>query len=209
MDGLLFDTEGLYWEVGDTVLQRRGYRYSKQLQTRMMGRVGVAALQQMVDFHQLEDTPERLLEESDELFTEKLERGVPPIAGVPEWIAFLKQQQVPFGLATSSRRCFVDILFQTIAWKADLAFILTGDDVRQGKPHPEMYLRSADHLGISPQHMLVLEDSGNGCAAAVAAGACTVAIPSTHTRDQNFDGAVLIADTIGDSRLWSMIQPIE
>jgi len=208
MDGLLFDTEGLYWEVGDTVLQRRGYRYSKELQTRMMGRVGVAALQQMVDFHQLQDSPESLLEESDELFAEKLSAGVPPIDGVHEWLEFLKQHQVPFGLATSSRRRFVDILCQSISWKDDLAFVLTGDDVNQGKPHPEMYLRAADQLGISPAQMLVLEDSGNGCAAAVAAGACTVAIPNTHTRDQNFDGAALIADTIRDTRLRSMIVPM-
>ena len=208
MDGLLFDTEGLYWEVGDTVLQRRGYRYSKELQTRMMGRVGVAALEQMVDFHHLQDTPESLLEESDRLFSEKLERGVPLIAGVPEWIDFLKQQKIPFGLATSSRRCFVDILFQTIGWQDDLAFVLTGDDVQQGKPHPEMYLRAADQLSLAPSQMLVLEDSGNGCSAAVAAGACTVAIPSIHTQDQNFEGAVLIAESIRDPRLWSMIQPL-
>lgn len=209
MDGLLFDTEGLYWEVGDTVLQRRGFRYSKALQSRMMGRVGVAALQQMVDFHCLEDSPESLLEESDELFAEKLATGVPPIAGVPEWIDHLKTHEVPFGLATSSRRRFVDILFESIAWKQDLAFILSGDDVKHGKPHPEMYLRAATLLDISPEQMLVLEDSSNGCAAAIASGACTVAIPSIHTQDQSFDGAFLIADNIRDPRLWAMIEPAQ
>ena len=209
MDGLLFDTEGLYWEVGDTVLQRRGFRYSKELQSRMMGRVGVAALQQMVDFHSLEDSPESLLVESDELFADKLAAGVPPISGVTEWIDHLRTQQIPFGLATSSRRKFVEILFQTISWKQDLAFILTGDDVQHGKPHPEMYLRAATQLGISPEQMLVLEDSENGCIAAVASGACTVAIPSVHTRGQNFDGAHLIAESISDSRLWAMIAPAE
>ena len=205
MDGLLFDTEGLYWEVGDTVLQRRGFRYSKELQTRMMGRVGVAALQQMVEFHSLKESPESLLAESDELFADKLAAGVPPLSGVTSWIDHLRFHRVPFGLATSSRRRFVEILFETIPWKQDLAFILTGDDVEHGKPHPEMYLRAASQLGISPDQMLVLEDSGNGCAAAVAAGARTVAIPSIHTQDQKFDGAILIADNIRDARLWAMI----
>jgi beta-phosphoglucomutase-like phosphatase (HAD superfamily) len=54
--------------------------------------------------------------------------------------------------------------------------------------------------------MLVLEDSGNGCAAAIAARACTVAIPSIHTQDQNFEGAYLIAEHISDPRLWAMIE---
>ncbi|HBV62639.1 MAG TPA: HAD family hydrolase [Rhodopirellula sp.] len=205
MDGLLFDTEGLYWQVGDTVLQRRGLRYSKALQSRMMGRVGAAALQQMVDFHSLEDSPESLLAESDELFADMLAEGVPPIPGVPEWIDHLKTLQIPFGLATSSRRKFVDILFEPINWKQDLTFILTGDDVKHGKPHPEMYLRAAMELNVSPEQMLVLEDSSNGCAAAIAAGACTVAIPSIHTQDQSFQGAHLIADNISDPRLWAMI----
>ena len=207
MDGLLFDTEGLYWEVGDTVLQRRGFRYSKELQRRMMGRVGVAALQQMVEFHSLEESAESLLAESDELFANKLGAGIPPLSGVTSWIEHLKSHQIPFGLATSSRRRFVEILFETIPWKQDLAFILTGDDVEHGKPHPEMYLRAATQLGIPPEQMLVLEDSGNGCAAGIAAGACTVAIPSIHTRDQNFEGATLIAESISDPRLWAMIEP--
>jgi HAD superfamily hydrolase (TIGR01509 family) len=208
MDGLLFDTEGLYWEVGDTVLQRRGFRYSKELQTRMMGRVGVTALQQMVEFHSLNESPESLLAESDELFADKLAAGVPPLPGVTSWIEHLRSHQIPFGLATSSRRKFVEILFETIPWKQDLAFILTGDDVEHGKPHPEMYLRAATEFGIPPDQMLVLEDSGNGCAAAVTAGARTVAIPSIHTQDQNFDGAILIADSIRDARLWAMIHPV-
>ena len=207
MDGLLFDTEDLYWEVGDTVLQRRGFRYSKALQSRMMGRVGVAAVQQMVDFHSLEESPEILLAESDEIFAGKLAEGVPLIDGVSEWIEHLKTHQVPFGLATSNRRGFVDILFRDIPWRKDFAFTLTGDDVINGKPHPEMYLRAAGELGISPDQMLVLEDSGNGCAAAVAAGACTVAVPSIHTKDQDFTGATLLASSIRDSRLWAMIKP--
>lgn len=209
MDGLLFDTEGLYWEVGDQVLQRRGHRYSKALQQKMMGRVGVAALQQMVDFHGLTDSPEVLLAESDELYSGMLENGVPPMEGVNEWIALLKRTQIPFGLATSSRRRFVDVLFETIPWRDDLAFTLTGDDVTRGKPDPQMYLLAAERLGIEPAQMLVLEDSGNGCAAAVAAGAYTVAIPSEHTREQNFEGAKLVAESISDQRLHALVKPLE
>ena len=209
MDGLLFDTEGLYWEVGDQVLQRRGHLFSKTLQQRMMGRVGVAALQQMVDFHDLQESAETLLEESDELYAGMLEKGVPPMEGVNEWIALLKSRQIPFGLATSSRRKYVDVLFETIPWRDDLAFTLTGDDVTRGKPDPQMYLLAAERLGIEAAQMMVLEDSGNGCSAAVAAGAYTVAIPSVHTREQNFEGAMLIADSISDPRLRALVDPSE
>ncbi len=83
--------------------------------------------------------------------------------------------------------------------------MLTGDDVVNGKPHPEMYLKAAAAMSIDAGNMLVLEDSGNGCAAAVAAGAQTVAIPSKYTKSIRFDGAILIADSLLDERLHRLL----
>ena len=205
MDGLLFDTEKLFWDVGDTVLQRRGFRFSHELQQKMMGRVGTQALQQMVDHHELLDSAETLLAESNELYAERLVQGVDPMPGLEDWIRVLIESQVPFGLATSSQRKFVDVIFESIAWREQLAFVLTGDDVVNGKPHPEMYLSAAEKLGVQPAEMLVLEDSGNGCAAAVAAGAFAVAIPSEHTHGQDFSGAKMVVDSLLDPRLHALL----
>ena len=69
-----------------------------------------------------------------------------------------------------------------------------------------MYLQAAEQFKISPGNMLVLEDSGNGCAAAVAAGAMTVAVPNEHTESQNFSGAILVADSLLDPRLWDLLK---
>ncbi|KAA1258770.1 Phosphorylated carbohydrates phosphatase [Rubripirellula obstinata] len=205
MDGLLFDTEKLYWTVGDTMLVRRGLRYCHDLQQRMMGRVGVNAMIQMKDFHGLDDRPEDLLIESEQLYQEQLSAGVQPMPGLSNWIELLVESEVPFGLATSSRRQFVDVIFENIPWRNALSFVLTGDDVTHGKPHPEMYLAAASKFSIEPAEMLVLEDSQNGCAAAVAAGAVTVAIPNAHTAGQDFTGVALIADSLADPRLHGLV----
>ncbi len=205
MDGLLFDTERLYWTVGDTMLQRRGARYCSELQARMMGRIGLAAIAEMIDFHRLPDSPEELLSESDQLYGEMLVDQLQPMPGLNRWIDLLQRSGLPFGLATSSRRKFVDVILATTDWASSLAFILSGDDVTHGKPHPEMYLKAAERMSISPPRMLVLEDSGNGTAAAVAAGAITVSIPSPHTQGQNFAGAYLIAESLSDPRLESLL----
>ncbi len=206
MDGLLFDTEGLYWQVGETVLQRRGYRFCAELQERMMGRVGVDSVQQMIDFFSLDDSPETLMEESDEIYGSLLGDGLQPMPGLADWVRLLQESGLPFGLATSSRRKWVEVILERTAWRESLAFTLTGDDVVKGKPHPEMYLRAAEALRVRPDQMLVLEDSGNGCAAAVAARAIVVAVPSQHTREQNFEGAMLIADSLSDPRLIALIR---
>lgn len=172
----------------------------------MMGRVGVASVQQMIEFHDLADAPESLLAESDQLYAELLANDIQPMQGLDRWIGFLGQAGIPFGLATSSNRKFVNIIFESVEWQSQLSFVLTGDDVTRGKPDPEMYLKAAERLGIDPERMLVLEDSGNGCAAAVAAGAYTVAIPSEHTRGQDFTGAKLIAESLLDPRLWELLK---
>ncbi|MEM9644187.1 MAG: HAD-IA family hydrolase [Planctomycetota bacterium] len=206
MDGLLFDTEKLYFDVGDEVLRKRGHRFSVELQDRMMGRVGTNAMQQMIDFHQLDDTPEQLLEESDELFMKRLHSELRPMPGLTPWMQHLATSGLPHGLATSSRRQFVDVILPTVSWRSQLQYVLTGDDVIQGKPHPEIYLRAAEAMQINPEEMLVLEDSGNGTAAAVAAGAFTVAIPSEHTTNQDFSGANLVATSLSDERLLTLIR---
>lgn len=206
MDGLLFDTEGLYWQVSDTMLQRRGQRFCAELQQRMMGRVGVDAIQQLIDYFSLGESPHTLLAESEELYGNLLHDGLQPMPGLDEWIELLLASGLPFGLATSSRRKWVDVIFERISWRKSLAFTLTGDDVVNGKPHPEMYLKAADRLQVAAAEMLVLEDSGNGCAAAVAAAAQVVAVPSEHTKGQNFDGAMLVAESLQDAKLIELIR---
>jgi len=206
MDGLLFDTERLYWEVGDTVLRRRGHRFSVELQQRMMGRVGAAAMQQMIEFHDLDVDPQTLLDESEVLFDAMLKDQLRPMPGLGDWIELLRESRLPFGLATSSRRKFVDVILESVPWSDELAFRLTGDDVTRGKPDPQIYRMAAEALEIPVGRMLVLEDSGNGCAAAVAAGAVTVAVPSEHTRNQDFGGAALLADSLRDPRLGAMVR---
>lgn len=205
MDGLLFDTERIYWQVGDAVLKRRGYRYCESLQERMMGRVGTAATQQMIDFHALDDDAESLLEESNELYAELLPQLVRPMPGLDQWLQRLQSSGRPFALTTSSQRRWVDVIFADLEWKQSLAFILTGDDVTNGKPHPEMYLTAAERFAVNPTEMLVLEDSGNGCRSAVASGARVVAIPNDHTRKQSFQGACLIANSLADPRLHALL----
>lgn len=209
MDGLLFDTERIYWQVGDTVLQRRGKRYCEALQARMMGRIGLGAVQEMIDFHQLSDRPEQLLAESDEIYGELLSDLLRPMPGLEAWIDHLVESGVPFALTTSSRRRWVDVIFQDIQWRKSFAFILTGDDVTHGKPHPEMYTTAARKFGIQPEEMLVLEDSGNGCASGVASGAKVVAVPNEHTIKQDFSGAVLVAESLADPRLLSLVQSVQ
>ncbi|MCC9642340.1 HAD-IA family hydrolase [Rhodopirellula sp. JC740] len=205
MDGLLFDTERIYFRVGQVLMERRGHTFTLELQQKMMGRVGLSAIGQMIEHHSLDDDPVALLAESDDVYGDLLLGELRPMPGLDAWVDRLRESGLPFGLATSSRRKFVDMILPTTGWSDELAFVLTGDDVTHGKPNPEMYLKAAERLAMPAKQMLVLEDSGNGAAAAVSAGAVTVAVPNEHTRGHEFSGVHLVADSLEDSRLWGLL----
>jgi HAD superfamily hydrolase (TIGR01509 family) len=205
LDGLMFNTEELYQEVGSEILRRRGYRFTQELLDQMMGRPSRVALQLMIDTHTLKATVEELLAETDEIFPEILRTRLAPMPGLVELLETLERHAVPKGIATSSRRAFVERVLGKFGFEARFSPILTSEDIVEGKPHPEIYLTAAERLAIPPGEMLVLEDSQNGCRAAVAAGALTVAVPGAHSRKHDFSGAALVADSLQDERIYRLL----
>src|SRR5262245_28132989 len=202
----MFNTEELYQEVGTELLRRRGHVFTQDLLDRMMGRPSHVALQIMIDMHTLRATVEELLAETDEIFPGILRERLAPMPGLVELLAVLEKNFVPKAIATSSRRAFVEHVLGVFGYQPQFSPILTAEDITHGKPHPEIYLQAAQRLRVPPVEMMVLEDSENGCRAAIAAGAITVAVPGAHSQRHNFSGAALVADSLRDQRIYELLQ---
>jgi HAD superfamily hydrolase (TIGR01509 family) len=205
LDGLMFNTEELYQEVGSELLRRRGYEFTQELLDQMMGRPSRVALQIMIDTHTLKATVEELIAETDEIFPSILADRLAPMPGLIELLEAIERHAIPKAIATSSRRSFVEHVLGVFSYQSRFSPILTSEDITHGKPHPEIYLKAAQRLNVAPENMLVLEDSQNGCKAAIAAGAITVAVPGEHSSRHDFTGAKLIADTLRDKRIYGLI----
>ncbi len=76
--------------------------------------------------------------------------------------------------------------------------VFAGDLVPRKKPAPDIYLAAVDALGVDPGRVVVIEDSGNGLAAARAAGLACVVTVNGYTRDEDFTGAALVVSELGD-----------
>ena len=202
LDGLMFNTEDLYDEAGAIILQRRGKEFTAYLKRKVMGLPSDLALQVMIDFHSLDATAEQLWCESDVILEEILGPRLAPLEGLLELLDALEAASIPKAIATGSSRSFARKVLGHFNLEPRFQFMLTSEDVRQGKPHPEIYLKAAERLGLKPAQLLVLEDSENGCRAAVAAGAYTVAVPSHHSSDHDFDDVHLVADSLSDRRIY-------
>ncbi|MCC7084165.1 MAG: HAD family phosphatase [Pirellulales bacterium] len=202
LDGLMFNTEELYQEVGAELLRRRGKEFVPELLHQMMGRPQAIALQMMIDWHSLSDTVEVLSAETKEVFVELLDHRLALMPGLAELLDALEFAEIPKAVVTSSGPKFTCDVLGRFNLESRFSFIVTCEDVQIGKPDPEIYLQAAARFGVAPQRMMALEDSANGCRAAVAAGSFAVAVPAEHSITHQFPGAALVAETLRDPRIY-------
>jgi pseudouridine-5'-monophosphatase len=120
-------------------------------------------------------------------------------------LSHLEQRAIPKGVATSSRRAYIESVLRKFELVERFDLLLTSEDVVEGKPHPEIYITAASRLGVRPAEMLVLEDSENGTRSAAAAGSVAVSIPHEHSRQHDFSTATLIAQRLDDPQILRLL----
>lgn len=108
-------------------------------------------------------------------------RGIVPIPGVTRFVAELARLGVPRAVATSAPRGDLERLLTAIGLRSHFAVVVTAEDVRHGKPDPEVYLSAARGLGLAPGACLAFEDAPVGVQAARAAGMRVVGVTTAHT----------------------------
>jgi HAD superfamily hydrolase (TIGR01509 family) len=112
------------------------------------------------------------------------DRHAPLKPGAAELMDHLDAMRLPYALATSSGRGWVDKHFKAHRLDGRFKALVTRDDVSHGKPHPEPYLKAAAALGYSPADVLAIEDSPTGIRSAHAAGLMAVLIPDLIQPDE-------------------------
>jgi len=198
MDGLLVNTEELYTQVGSSILQRRGKKFSKELKNAMTGLPGPQAFALMIEWESLTDAIETLELESRALFAEILPTQLRLLDGVESLLGRLDRLKMPRCIATSSSPEFARKVLSQVQIIDRFDFIITSHDVERGKPNPDIYWAAAERMRLRPEQMIVLEDSHHGCRAGVQSGACTIAVPGPHSQDHDFTGVHLRAESLKD-----------
>ncbi len=128
------------------------------------------------------------------------DRVAPLKAGALELMDELDARALPFGLATSSRRPWVDRHFAAHRITPRFRAVVTRQDVVEGKPHPEPYLHASKLLGFAPGDVLALEDSYAGVSSAHAAGCMTVMTPDLLPATDEMRAKALVVTSLHDVR---------
>lgn len=198
LDGLMFNTEHVFYASAEELLGRRQLPMTRAVMNAMLGRRPLESFRNLVELLQLREEPADLLAESREIFYGLLDSQLETMPGLFELLDLIEAKGLPKGVATSSPRDYLEHMLNRFDLLPRFPITLTAEDVTHGKPHPEIYLKAAEKLGVSPANMLVLEDSFAGTKAGVAAGAYVVSIPHDHTSEHDFTGARHIATSLVD-----------
>ncbi|WP_433501058.1 HAD family hydrolase [Sphaerimonospora sp. CA-214678] len=177
MDGLLVDTERVWFEVECEVATRLGGTWGPEHQQRLVGGSWERTIAYLLELTRADVEPVVVGSWLMEGMERRLSAGVSPMPGAFELLRELADHGIRTGLVTSSLRVIADSVLKFVG-REHFEVIVTADDVTRTKPHPEPYLTATRLLAARPGRCVVLEDSPNGVAAATAAGCRVVAVPS-------------------------------
>ena len=178
MDGVIFDTEKLYFNVWERIFKKYGYDMTIDVYSSVMG-IGRDNVKKVFKEIYGQDIPiEQMYKEKDEEVLAAIEENKVEVkAGVKDILEYLEKNELKIALATSAKRdrVYKQLIGAGLLEKFD--YILCGDEIINPKPNPEIFIKVAKKLEIKEEHCLVIEDSYSGLNAAFNAKMKVVHVP--------------------------------
>ncbi|MCV7285891.1 HAD family hydrolase [Mycolicibacterium wolinskyi] len=180
MDGTLVDSEKL-WDISMHALYARmGAVLTPEVRESTVGGSAETVMRIVYDDIGLDPDPVAMAESADWLHDytgELFEQGLPWRPGAQEMLDSLTAAGIPMALVTNTRRELAERALNSIG-RHYFSITVCGDEVENGKPAPDPYLRAAELLGVSTAHCLAVEDSVTGTTSAEAAGCPVLVVPN-------------------------------
>ncbi len=181
MDGVIADTNPTHLVAWREYLGHHNIEVSDQdLIENMYGKANSAIMEYFFKRKMERAEFDQKQYEKEALFRKLYEPIAQPLEGLLAFIADLKANGVKTGIATSAPIENLDLILNQIPLKQSMDSLMANQDVVYHKPHPEVYITTAQRLGIAPERCVVFEDSFSGITAGLAAGAKVVGVLTSH-----------------------------
>ncbi len=184
MDGVLADTEPIQEEALAAFLAARGKSLRSDDYTETIGLDYRSFWAEMIVRYELAESVAECVAAYEPILLGRLV-DLPPAPGAAELVRSLEALHVLLAVASSSFLPVVEATLGAIGLRDAFGVVVSGEQVMEGKPAPDIYLRAAQRLGVEPGKCVAIEDSANGVRAARAAGmACLGIVTAYSTREQ-------------------------
>ncbi|MEK7473607.1 MAG: HAD family phosphatase [Patescibacteria group bacterium] len=184
LDGTLVDTEAV-WTIAQTRwMAAHGKTYEASFQKELMGRPGIENVRLIRERYDIRGDDDALIAERKKYFRETFDEiGFVPKPGARELIAALAEADVKIGLATAAEREYAERALASLGCRSCFVAVTCGEDVKNGKPHPDIFLTAAQRVGVEPIAAVGVEDSPSGVASAKSAGLKVVGVADPRYLD--------------------------
>jgi beta-phosphoglucomutase len=201
VDGTMVNSEPLHVEAWDKALSLHNSgltNLSDEFRATMAGKKPYVIAEEIVSELNLSTTATDLLREKTALFMQAAESFLVGMPDVVESVNLLKDNGYTLAIGTSLDRKYLDIVLEKLNIRDQFDVIVTGDQIKNGKPHPETYLTVAAQLELPPAQCLVLEDAQSGIQSAKAAGAWCIAVKNENAVAQNTSEADITISSLSE-----------
>lgn len=183
-DGVVIDSAQLHEQSWHRLAGELGTTIAPGSFKRGFGMKSAHIIQEIHGWSREPDEIARLTDRKEALYREIVaDAEIAPLPGVVEWLARLAEAEVPCAVASSTHRLNIDAVLARLGLEQAFSAIISAEDVTHGKPHPEVFTRAADRLGVARTRCVVFEDAHVGIEAAHVAGMKVVAVTTTHVAE--------------------------
>jgi HAD superfamily hydrolase (TIGR01509 family) len=177
LDGVLADSEPWWNQIDANLLAEYGVTYHGEYHRNVLGVSYRLAVEFYKNAFHLSAPVEKLIQRRGKIATEFFAKHVSLFPAAKATLEQLRDMKLHLAVATSSVSASARPFLERTGIKGLFSVIVAGDEIKRGKPHPDIYMHAAEKLGIAAARCLVIEDALSGVAAAKAANMRVAAIP--------------------------------
>lgn len=202
MDGVLADTEMLDFITDRNVMKQLGIDLTFEQFRKYIGMSALQTYKEILKSVNKRGDINKLVQMRDAPMRKALLTNLPPLnTGIKELLDELRQKKIKIAMATGSRGPKSKLLIGYLKIKDFFEVIVTGTDVPNNKPAPDIYIEAVRLLELSPSDCVAIEDSETGVQSAKAAGVKCIAFRTKQTAEHNLSDADLIVTSIKDIKI--------
>ncbi len=193
MDGTLVDNLAYHFLAFEEYAKRMGFTLSEPLSLKHNGMHSNEIFKILVgEAIVAEYGAERLNQEKEAVYREIYRPNLKPVAGVVEFIRQAKQAGLRCAIGSAGCRENVEFIVEALGIEDCIDASISGSDVTHGKPHPEIFSKAVERLGLNPDECIVFEDAINGIISGIAAGCKCYGITTTATAEELTKAGALV-----------------
>lgn len=204
LDGLLVDSEPVNFEADRELLAQFGVLYTPEIHQNILGKT---ILDGLLFYKERFNLPFSI----DELTARRKAAQLnllPEIKLMPDALGVVgkvKALGLKLAVATSGGHSYAEEVLQNLGIRDFFETVVTADDIKKGKPDPEIFLVAAQRLGVSPSECVVLEDALVGVEGALAAGMKAIAVPTSYAKNVKYPQEASVKSSLEEAFLLLLV----